>query len=78
MIKMKTEIYISILWITLKMAKNMLLYWIAWNRLTLVQNLPITWRIINGLCKAKCLKSDGKISQDANSYDYGNIWGQAN
>ena len=31
----------------------------------------------NGFCKVKCLKSD-EISQDANSYDYGDMWGQAN
>ena len=33
------------------------------NRLTQAQNLPITWRSISGLCKAKCPKSDGGLQK---------------
>ena len=58
----------------IKKWQNVVLHWNAWN---IAQNLPITWRIINGLCKAKCLQSGGKVSEDANDCDGGEIWGQA-
>lgn len=33
------------------------------NGLTIAQNLSITERIINGLCKAKCLQSDRRFQK---------------